>query len=113
VTREFTRLVVAALCCIPAISIAASDDPKEIERLLAKVRNEPIVFILASASQMPVAEAAASGSLERANLMRVLRSGSGISWPPCRSATCRSSSTRMAACCAKRSRLDRYYVRTA
>src|SRR5258705_8751277 len=48
VTREFTRLVVAALCCIPAISIAASDDPKEIERLLAKVRNEPIIFILAT-----------------------------------------------------------------
>jgi hypothetical protein len=41
-------LVVAALCCIPAISIAASDDPKEIERLLAKVRNEPIIFILAT-----------------------------------------------------------------
>jgi hypothetical protein len=33
VTREFTLLVVAALCCLPAISIAASDDPKEIERL--------------------------------------------------------------------------------
>jgi hypothetical protein len=41
-------LVVAALCCLPAISIAASDDPKEIERLLAKVRNEPIIFILAT-----------------------------------------------------------------
>jgi hypothetical protein len=48
VTRQFTRLVVAALCCLPAISLAASDDPKEIERLLAKVRNEPIIFIHAT-----------------------------------------------------------------
>ena len=47
-TREFTRLVVAALCCLPTICIAASDDPKEIERLLVKVRNEPIIFILAT-----------------------------------------------------------------
>ena len=47
-TREFTRLVVAALCFLPAISIAASDDPQEIERLLARVRNEPIIFILAT-----------------------------------------------------------------
>ena len=48
-TREFTRLVAAAaLSCLPAISIAASGDPKEIERLLARVRNEPIIFVLAT-----------------------------------------------------------------
>ena len=47
-TREFTRWVVAVLCCLPAISIAAGDDSKEIERLLAKVRSEPIIFILAT-----------------------------------------------------------------
>ena len=48
VTREFTRWVVAVLCCLPAISMAANDDPKEIDRLLAKVRNEPIIFVLAT-----------------------------------------------------------------
>src|ERR1700731_4942143 len=48
VAREFTRLVVAALCCIPPISIGGSDDPNESDRLLAKVRNEPIIFILAT-----------------------------------------------------------------
>ena len=47
-TREFARFVVAALCFLPAISIAASDDPQEIGRLLARVRNEPIIFILAT-----------------------------------------------------------------
>jgi len=37
-----------ALCCLPAVSIAASDDPKELERLLAQVRSEPMVFIVAT-----------------------------------------------------------------
>src|ERR1700730_18263075 len=27
--RKFMRCVAAALCCLPAVSIAASDDPKE------------------------------------------------------------------------------------
>jgi hypothetical protein len=44
---KFTRFVVAALCYLPAVSMGASNDPAEIERLLAKVRSEPIIFILA------------------------------------------------------------------
>jgi hypothetical protein len=39
--RKFMQCVAAALCCLPAVSIAASDDPKELERLLAKIRSEP------------------------------------------------------------------------
>ena len=39
--RKFIRCMTAALCCLPAVSIAASDDPKELERVLAKIRNEP------------------------------------------------------------------------
>jgi hypothetical protein len=44
--RKFMRCMAAALCCLPAVSVAASDDPKEFERLLAKVRSEPMVFIV-------------------------------------------------------------------
>jgi hypothetical protein len=46
--RKFIRCVAAALCCLPAVSIAASDDPKELERLLAKVQNEPMIFVVAT-----------------------------------------------------------------
>jgi hypothetical protein len=46
--RRFMQCVVAALCCLPAVSIAASDDPKELERLLAKVRSEPMIFVVAT-----------------------------------------------------------------
>jgi hypothetical protein len=42
------RCMTAALCCLPAVSIAASDDPKEFERQLAKIRSEPMVFIVAT-----------------------------------------------------------------
>jgi hypothetical protein len=44
--RKLMWCLTAALCCLPAVSVAASDDPKEIERLLAKVRSEPMVFIV-------------------------------------------------------------------
>ena len=40
------RWMTVALCCLPAVSSAASDDPKELERLLAKVRGEPMIFIV-------------------------------------------------------------------
>jgi hypothetical protein len=46
--RKFIRGLTVALCCLPAVSIAASDDPEEFERLLAKVRSEPMVFIVAA-----------------------------------------------------------------
>ena len=46
--RKFMRCVAAALCCVPAVSIAANDDPKELERLLAKVRSEPMIFVVAT-----------------------------------------------------------------
>ena len=42
------RCMTVALCCLPAVSIAASDDPKELERQLAQVRSEPMVFIVAT-----------------------------------------------------------------
>ena len=42
---KFMRCVAAALCCIPVVAIAASDDPKELERQLAKVRSEPLIFV--------------------------------------------------------------------
>src|SRR6266516_6046094 len=46
--RKFMRCVTAALCCLPVVAIAASDDPKELERLLAKIRSEPIIFGVAT-----------------------------------------------------------------
>ena len=46
--HKFIRCMAAALCCLPAVSIAASDDPKELERLLAKVRSEPMIFVVAT-----------------------------------------------------------------
>jgi len=42
------RCMTAALCCLPAVSIAAGDDPKEFERQLAKIQSEPMVFIVAT-----------------------------------------------------------------
>ena len=46
--RKFMRCVAAALCCLPAVSLAASDDPKELERVLAKLRSEPMIFVVAT-----------------------------------------------------------------
>jgi hypothetical protein len=46
--RKFMRCMTAALCCLPAVSIAASDDPKELERLLANVRSKPMIFVVAT-----------------------------------------------------------------
>ena len=46
--RKFMRCVAAALCCLPGVAIAASDDPKELERLLAKVQSEPLIFVIAT-----------------------------------------------------------------
>jgi hypothetical protein len=45
--RKFMWCVAVGLCWLPAISIAASDDPIELERLLAKVRSEPMIFVAA------------------------------------------------------------------
>jgi hypothetical protein len=42
------QCVAAALCCLPAVAIAASDDPKELERQLAKLRSEPMIFVVAT-----------------------------------------------------------------
>src|SRR6516225_2326312 len=46
--HKFIQCVAAALCCLPALSIAASDDSKELERALAKVRSEPMIFVVAT-----------------------------------------------------------------
>jgi hypothetical protein len=45
---KFIRCMTAVLCCLPAVSIAASDDPKELERVLAKLRSEPMIFVVAT-----------------------------------------------------------------
>ena len=46
--RKFMRCVAAALCCLPVVAIAASDDPKELERILAKIQSEPLIFVIAT-----------------------------------------------------------------
>jgi hypothetical protein len=47
--RKFMRCVAAALCWLPVVALAASDDPKEqLERQLAKVRSEPLIFVIAT-----------------------------------------------------------------
>jgi hypothetical protein len=46
--RTFMHCVAAALCCLPVVAIAASDDPKELEHLLAKVQSEPMIFVVAT-----------------------------------------------------------------
>jgi hypothetical protein len=47
--HKFIRCMATVfLCCLPAVSIAASDDSKELERLLAKVRSEPMIFVVAA-----------------------------------------------------------------
>jgi hypothetical protein len=46
--RKFMRCVAAALCCLPVVAIAASDDPQEFERQLAKLRSEPLIFVVAT-----------------------------------------------------------------
>src|SRR5262249_36554242 len=46
--HKFMRCAATALCCLPTISIAASDDSKELERALAKVRSEPMIFVVAT-----------------------------------------------------------------
>jgi hypothetical protein len=47
-TRKLMWCVAAALCCLPVVAIAASDDPKELERQLAKLRSQPLIFIVAT-----------------------------------------------------------------
>jgi hypothetical protein len=44
---KFIRCMAAALCCLPAASNAASDDPKELEPVLAKIRSDPMIFVVA------------------------------------------------------------------
>jgi hypothetical protein len=46
--RKFLRSIAAALYCLPVASIAASDDPAELERLPAKVQSEPMIFVVAN-----------------------------------------------------------------
>jgi hypothetical protein len=45
---KFMRCAAAALCCLPAVSIAASNDPQELERQLAKLQSEPLIFVVAT-----------------------------------------------------------------
>jgi hypothetical protein len=46
--RKFMQCVAAALCCLPVVAIAASDDPQELERQLARLRSEPMIFVVAT-----------------------------------------------------------------
>jgi hypothetical protein len=45
---KLIRCVAAALCGLPLVAIAAGEDPNEIERLLTKVQNEPLIFVVAT-----------------------------------------------------------------
>jgi hypothetical protein len=40
--------VAVALCCLTSAAIAASDDPKELERVIANVRSKPMIFVVAT-----------------------------------------------------------------
>jgi hypothetical protein len=42
------RRMTVALCCLPTVSMAASHDPKGLERILARVRSEPMIFVVAT-----------------------------------------------------------------
>ena len=46
--RKFMQCVAAVLCCLPVVAIAASNEPKELERQLAKLRSEPMIFVVAA-----------------------------------------------------------------
>jgi len=54
------------------------DDLKELERVLAKVRGEPMIFVVATGGPNACGRGAPSGSLGRADSMRVPPSGSGV-----------------------------------
>ena len=43
---KFMRFLASVLCCLPAVSFAGSDDSKELERTLAKLRSEPLIFVI-------------------------------------------------------------------
>lgn len=77
---KFIRCMVAALCCLPVVSIAASDDPKELERALARVRSDPIIFVVA----MGEPNACGGGCFEwiaaQGQFERVPPSGFGSFW---------------------------------
>src|SRR5262249_60499137 len=45
---KFMQCVAAALCCLPVVAIGASDDPQELDRQLAKLRSEPMIFVVAT-----------------------------------------------------------------
>jgi hypothetical protein len=47
-SRISMLVVAAALWCMPAISLAAIDDPQQLQRLLARVRSNPMTFMLAT-----------------------------------------------------------------
>jgi len=49
--RKFNAVCGGVLCWLPVVAIAASDDPKELERLLAKVQSEPLILLLPRVSQ--------------------------------------------------------------
>jgi hypothetical protein len=44
--RKFMRFLASVLCCLPAVSFAGSDDSKELEHTLAKLRSEPLIFVI-------------------------------------------------------------------
>src|SRR5262249_24857476 len=46
--RKFMRRMMVALCCLPTVSMAAGDNPKGLERTLARVRSAPMIFVVAT-----------------------------------------------------------------
>jgi hypothetical protein len=96
--RKFMRCVAAALCCLPVVAIAASDDPQEFERQLAKLRSEPLIFVVVTGEPNACGRGctewiAGVGRFDEGSAQRFREFLAGSA-----SATCRSSLTRMAGC---------------
>jgi hypothetical protein len=55
--RKLLSCVSMGLFCMPAVSMAASGDPAELERLLAKIRREPMIFVVATGGPIACGQA--------------------------------------------------------
>jgi hypothetical protein len=79
--RKFWWFMTAAFCCLPAVSIAAGDDPKEFERQLAKIRSEPMVFIVATGEPNACGRGCSEWIAGQGRFDESAASVSGSSWP--------------------------------
>jgi hypothetical protein len=79
--RKFMQCVAAALCCVPVVAIAASGEPKELERQLAKIRSEPMVFIVATGEPNACGRGCSEWIAGQGRFDESAASVSGSSWP--------------------------------